>query len=306
VQPNTKTPPAKQPSPNPRPRSPRNLHPRNPSPWNPKPYPWSAQSRCPLLRFTPYAWAKLHYFCHAGDTEIGGFGLTDATDSLLVLDFLTVRQQVTSVSVEFDDEAVAQLFDDQIDAGRRPQQFARIWCHTHPGDSPHPSGVDEETFDRVFRGCDWSVMFILACGGPTYARLRFNTGPGGDLEIPVAVDYRAMFPASAHEAWQQAYTAHIQLAMRASAFDLYPDDGSKREGNPACQLGYHLWEDGAWEEAEDLGLAAACDADDLEHDRELIEMLMDEYGVSDTAALRSLLQHENESLRHAAEIPWDA
>ena len=47
-----------------------------------------------------------------------------------------------------------------------------------PDDCPSPSSVDEETFARVFGGCDWAVMFILARGGATYARLRFNTGPG--------------------------------------------------------------------------------------------------------------------------------
>ena len=49
----------------------------------------------PILRFTPTAWAKLQYFCHRGNTEIGGFGLTSAEDLLLVEDFLTVRQSVS-------------------------------------------------------------------------------------------------------------------------------------------------------------------------------------------------------------------
>ena len=39
-------------------------------------------------------------------------------------------------------------------------------------------------------------MFILARGGQSYARLRFNTGPGGDITIPVSVDYDRPFAAS--------------------------------------------------------------------------------------------------------------
>lgn len=163
-----------------------------------------------VLRFTPSAWAKLYWFCHAGDTEIGGFGLTDPDDPLLVIDFLTVKQSVTSVSVEFDDQAVADLFEEQVDQGRRPDQFARIWCHTHPGNCPEPSGTDEETFARVFGSCDWAVMFILAKGGQTYCRLGFNAGPGGAIQLQVAIDYGQAFAASNHAAWSSEYDAHIQ------------------------------------------------------------------------------------------------
>ncbi|MGB6919467.1 MAG: hypothetical protein WBF96_13240, partial [Phycisphaerae bacterium] len=83
------------------------------------------------------------YFRDRSDTEVGGFGVTDAKDPLLVQEFVTVEQRVTSVSVSFDDGAVADFFDSQVDAGRKPEQFGRIWLHTHPGDSPQPSVVDE-------------------------------------------------------------------------------------------------------------------------------------------------------------------
>jgi hypothetical protein len=82
------------------------------------------------LRFTPTAWAKFQFFCHAGDTEVGGFAITEATDLLLVTDFVTVRQRVSCVTVAFDDEAVADFFDAQVDAGRKPEQFGRCWLHT--------------------------------------------------------------------------------------------------------------------------------------------------------------------------------
>jgi len=162
-----------------------------------------------VLRFTPWAWAKLQFFCHHGDTEIGGFGVTSDDDLLLIEDFITVRQRTSSVSVAFDDDAVADFFEAQVDAGRRPEQFARYWCHTHPGHSPIPSSVDEETFHRVFGRCDWSVMFILARGGRTYARLRFAIGPTGDLLIPVTVDYSTQFRGSEHAAWEEEYNANI-------------------------------------------------------------------------------------------------
>ena len=122
----------------------------------------------PVLRFTPTAWAKLQFFCHQGESEIGGFGVTPKDDLLLIEEFVTVKQTTTEVSVDFLDEAVADFFEAQVDLGRKPEQFARLWLHTHPGDGPTPSMTDEETFNRVFGRCDWAVMFILARTGKTY------------------------------------------------------------------------------------------------------------------------------------------
>lgn len=164
----------------------------------------------PVLRFTPDAWAKLHYFCHRGNTEIGGFGVADPEDPLLVTEFVTVAQSASVAHVAFDDEAVADYFDAQVDAGRKPEQFARLWCHTHPGDSPHPSGTDEATFSRVFGACQWAVMFIIAKRGQTYARLRFGVGPGGEVIIPVAMDWSRPFAGSDHAAWEAEYEANVK------------------------------------------------------------------------------------------------
>ena len=164
----------------------------------------------PTLRFSPTAWAKLLFFRDHGLTEVGGFGITAADDLLYVEDFATVAQEVSGVSVSFDDEAVADFFDAQVDAGRKPEQFARVWLHTHPGNSPEPSGTDEETFQRVFGRCQWAVLFVLARGGKSYAKLRFNVGPGGHVLIPVSVDYSQPFAPSDHKAWEAEFEANIK------------------------------------------------------------------------------------------------
>lgn len=166
-------------------------------------HPWS-------LRFSPTAWAKLVYFRDTSENEVGGFGITAQEDLLYVQDFVTVKQKVTFVSVKFDDEAVANYFEDQVDFGRQPQQFARIWLHTHPGDCPQPSMTDEETFQRVFGGCDFAIMCIVAQGNQTYARITFNAGPGGCVMIPVEVDYSQAFEGSSHELWTQEFKDTVQ------------------------------------------------------------------------------------------------
>jgi proteasome lid subunit RPN8/RPN11 len=156
--------------------------------------------RPPMLRFSSMAWAKLLFLRDAGDTEIGGFGISANDDLLLVEDIELVAQTCTWAHVEFDDEAVADFFDRQVDAGRRPEEFGRIWVHTHPGNSPEPSGTDEVTCARVFGRSEWALMFILARGGQTYARLRYNIGPDADIKLPFEVDYRRSFTGSNTEA----------------------------------------------------------------------------------------------------------
>jgi proteasome lid subunit RPN8/RPN11 len=174
--------------------------------------------RQPRLIFAPLAWLKLQFFCHLGDTEIGGFGIAAKDDLLYVEEFITVRQHTSSVTAAMDDEAVADFTDRCVDAGIAPQRFLRVWCHTHPGSSPLPSGTDEDTFARVFGACDWAVMFILSRTANTFCRLSFNVGPGSAVEIPVAVDWSAwpailtdpqFSMASLVAGWHQEFTANI-------------------------------------------------------------------------------------------------
>ena len=184
----------------------------------------------PNLRFTPWAWAKLLFLGDFGPTEVGGFGITHPSDPALVTDLCLIPQRCTSVTVAFDDAAVADFFDLQVDQGRSPEQFARIWIHTHPGDSAEPSLTDERTFSRVFGKCDWAVMFIVARGGAKYARARFNTGPGGELRLPVMVDYQNQFGSADHLAWEAEYQACVRhdegllLSGASGARMSLPDD----------------------------------------------------------------------------------
>lgn len=127
-----------------------------------------------------------------------------------VVDFQLVPQKCTQVTVAFDDHAVAEFFEDQVDQGRAPDQFARIWCHTHPGDSAEPSGVDVETFDRVFGNCDWAVMFILAKHGETFAELHWKHGGPASMRQKVEVDYSTEFAGTEFEQWEAEYHSAVR------------------------------------------------------------------------------------------------
>jgi hypothetical protein len=179
----------------------------------------------PMLRFSPTAWAKLLYLRDLGPTEVGGFGISAVDDLLHIEDVRLVRQRCTPVTVAFEDVAVAAFFDEQVDRGLRPEQFGRIWIHTHPGDSAEPSWVDEATFERVFGRSDWAVMFILARGGATYARLRFNIGPGSATELAVQVDYSRPFVASAEQIWEEEHRTNV------SGVPLFPQEPFREDAN---------------------------------------------------------------------------
>ena len=189
----------------------------------------------PVLRFSPTAWAKLVYFRDRGRTEIGGFGITPPDDLLCIEEFMTVQQQVSAATVAFDDEAVADFFEGQVDAGRKPEQFARLWLHTHPGFSPEPSAVDKETFNRVFGGCQWAMMFVLGKSDKTHAQLRFNVGPGGEASIPVAVDYARDFGPSDRKAWESEYQANIH-PLKRSLWLGWDDDDWDETDRAGCSV----------------------------------------------------------------------
>ena len=141
---------------------------------------------------------------------MGGFGISDSEDLLRIDEIALVQQTCSWAHVAFHDESVADYFDEQVDQGRGPETFARIWIHTHPGNCPQPSGLDEETFARVFGSADWAVMFILAQEGKSYARLRFNSGPGAAVRLRVEVDYSQPFPGCDEETWERDYLQHVQ------------------------------------------------------------------------------------------------
>jgi hypothetical protein len=187
---------------------------KTPALWNKAPKDRQRHKLAQSLRLSPTAWAKLLFFRDAGDSEVGGFGIAAANDLLYLEDVSLVRQNCDFASVILDDVAVADYFDRQVDAGRAPAEFGRVWVHTHPGTSAQPSATDEQTFARVFGGTQWAVMFILARGGATYARLEFHVGPGGSLVLPVEVDYGRDFAASDQDAWHSEYLANVQIQPR--------------------------------------------------------------------------------------------
>lgn len=170
------------------------------------------------LRFTLYSWRKLCYIRDLGDTEVSFFAVSRRDDPGLVIDVRMPYQTGSMAYTEFDEERLANFFEDMVDAGLHPEEFGRIWCHTHPGQSASPSGKDEDTFKEEFGATNWAIMFILGKGSnaQTTCRIKYRNHPELEhvlgthvsKELDVEVDLEADCPAinqDARELWKQEY-----------------------------------------------------------------------------------------------------
>lgn len=189
------------------------------------------------LRFHPNAYFKLRALCLSRDTEVAGYGVClDEGDPLLVHEFHLLPQEASSASFEFDDEGFAAWDEEMSQRGLEPLQYSRVWIHTHPGNSPSPSGTDESEFNRFFSGVDFAVMAIMARDGSTYARLRLSLPDRGihnaetvipfevlwnwdREENPPPIDYKALMEEAAEKVKKKTYQVHQGKSTLRQALD---------------------------------------------------------------------------------------
>ncbi len=137
---------------------------------------------------TKEASEKLKYWIDMSDGEFGGMGVCANPDDLKsITDFCLIPQKAGWGHNDFDDGAMADYFVRMAKKGLQPKQFARIWFHTHPGNSsypPSPSGDDDNTFVKAFGQCDWAAMLILNKG---YASILEIQGGKGTIQYWEAV-----------------------------------------------------------------------------------------------------------------------
>ncbi len=163
------------------------------------------------LRYTPYAWAKLVFLRDVGDTEVGGLGITDVDDPLLVVDVVLLNQRCTAVSCEVEDESLVAHNRAMIGRGQSAYPCSRIWIHTNPNDFAMPGPMDDARFDRLFGQYDWAVMSIVARSGASYSRLQFNVGPRATKRLRTCVDYGSQFRGADHVRWLNEYVRTVQV-----------------------------------------------------------------------------------------------
>jgi proteasome lid subunit RPN8/RPN11 len=171
------------------------------------------EGKMPTICFTPTAYAKLLYMKKSSDMEVSGFGICKADNPLYITDFITVKQECTSVTTEMDADGLERYFEEMEEKGLAISQYFRIWIHTHPGMAPTPSGTDEKNFDEMFNKCSWAIMLICGKNEEIYARLRINKVDivgSVDIKCDVAIDWTSDFEGSNIAAWKQEYKQNVR------------------------------------------------------------------------------------------------
>ena len=155
----------------------------------------------PELLISPRAYSKIRLFQRLGDVEVGGIGIGSKANPLYIEDFVTVLQESTVSSFEFDDDALGKMhYHLAFDKNLTPDQTGKVWIHTHPC-GPSPSGTDMQTQEKCYGNCDWSVMCIIGSRGEIGAKLFRKMSY-------VDVDFKEY-----HEQVEVPITGHIAMSM---------------------------------------------------------------------------------------------
>lgn len=145
------------------------------------------------LVFTPAVYARLRHFANATENEVAAWGICEDPDNpLLVTDLHLPLQTNNPCYVEMDDDAINRYLVDQTILGRSPEQFMRVWIHTHPGASPTPSSHDRDTFERLTKELPWLVMFIMSEAASMTATYRGPLTSQPNLRLTPTVDYHGI------------------------------------------------------------------------------------------------------------------
>lgn len=160
------------------------------------------------LRFTQYAWRKLIWMRDRQKKEVAGWAVTDPDDNLLVRDIAILPQIVTYATFDFDKQGMSDYTVRRVREGMQPNQFLRVWIHTHPGESAEPSTKDLETFRRDLAEYEWQVMFIIGETGKYTCtmRLRLENGLVAETALPVEMH---MDPAHVEE-WEKEFKENVK------------------------------------------------------------------------------------------------
>jgi hypothetical protein len=126
------------------------------------------------------AWLKMLFWRQCGTYECAWWGLTYEDNPFHVHDVVMCKHYATSGTFEFDDDQLVLQQDEYSQKGWDVRNFRRIYFHTHPHESAHPSQTDETNFGKFFANADFGIMSILARGGANYTRMRVRvTNPDG-------------------------------------------------------------------------------------------------------------------------------
>ena len=200
------------------------------------------------MRITPLAYQKLVWFMRRGNTEVTGFGLLDAEEKDLIIDFNLVKQTCSTCTIDMDKEGMAEYVQHMYEKYEiSPAQCFRIWIHTHPGNSNTPSGTDEEQFKELMEQYPWFVMMIMAQDESIYCRLghKINNeavenildGAYRTILLNVEIDWTVACPTIDFEELEAQYNEFVSVkTFQTKKTHYYGGHTSQHQHQPS------LWE----------------------------------------------------------------
>lgn len=133
----------------------------------------------PKALFNYKAYQKLIFLRDLKDCEVAVLGETKVDNPLHVIDIHLIKQKVSSVAADMDEEDISRHVEAMLDKGVHPINSERFWIHTHPmtGEgSANPSGKDMATWnDPNNSEKNFQVMFILSKSGHVTCKVRVRT-----------------------------------------------------------------------------------------------------------------------------------
>lgn len=201
------------------------------------------------LTLTRNAYDKMLYLARKSDKEVGGWGIAnDPNDSLLIDDFVLTEQEVTCSSIDWDSDDIAAFRAEHRKAGYHIDQYIHVHCHTHPGSSAEPSGMDWDTLKNIFmkelvHECaeakkhnlevqpPWMIMLIIAKGGECTAHLAYYIMELDEIIVaPITVLVECV-ENSAQEEWDREYKANVTTPAPSGFGAYYPNQVGQGQGH---------------------------------------------------------------------------
>lgn len=117
----------------------------------------------PEILITPNALYKMKKYVDKFNVEVAWLALVERVDrfKFIIYDTVFLQQEITSVTAEIDEEALAEYGNKLISEGKY-EEFDRIkcWGHSHVNMGVFASTQDEETFVDFYSNCDYFIRII--------------------------------------------------------------------------------------------------------------------------------------------------
>ncbi len=138
----------------------------------------------PELNFTPQAWEQMQQYLRLSTYEISGFGRVQELDGRFLCDDIVIfKQEVSAGHTELDDLALAQFHEEVTAAGQKPQEYGRLWWHSHAKGSLYFSQTDWNTICYLARPYAFGIVGNQSGG----VKVAYSQKPYNNHMLPAMV-----------------------------------------------------------------------------------------------------------------------